>query len=238
MTLAVQRSIHEIGAKASHRALERHHAGVREWWDSRGFGHELRKRFLLGATEDGSEATLPFWSHDQVLFLIRCKLQRELRYILPSTEELPDSYKPLFIPGSFGCEIFVVEGFIDALAVAATGRTAVAVGGTCISDEQSKELRRLLPKQGCLYCLPDDDAAGAEAARTLGRQFFPQAKICAASYRGGREGHRRHVRLPGIEEDRRALDEAHGVVEGHDRHRGGGGRPDRGWPTREARLRH
>ena len=172
---------HQSVAKASHRALERR-TGVREWWDSRGFGHELRKRFLLGANEDGTEAVIPFWSRGRVIFLIRCKLQGEPRYILPSSEDLPDGHKPLFIPSSLGCEIFLVEGFIDALAVAATGRSGVAVGGTWISDEQSKELRRLLPKEGCVYCLADDDAAGAEAARTWGRQFFPQAKICEAFY--------------------------------------------------------
>ena len=88
---------------------------------------------------------IPFWHRGRVHGLIRRKLEGEPRYILPSAEELPDGHKPLFIPGSLGREIFLVEGYIDALAVAATGKSAVAVGGTWISDEQSKELRRLLP---------------------------------------------------------------------------------------------
>src|SRR5829696_3371794 len=87
---------HQSVAKASHRALERH-AGVREWWEKRGSGDELQKRFVLGANKDGTEAVIPFWSRGRVLFLIRRKLQGEPKYILPSSEELPDGYKPLFI---------------------------------------------------------------------------------------------------------------------------------------------
>ena len=49
MTLALQRSIHEIGAKASHRALERHTPAYASG-GRRGFGEELRERFLLGPT--------------------------------------------------------------------------------------------------------------------------------------------------------------------------------------------
>src|SRR5215217_6085217 len=172
---------HQSVAKASHRALERH-AGVREWWEKRGFGDELQKRFVLGANKDGTEAVIPFWSRGRVLFLIRRKLQGEPKYILPSSEELPEGYKPLFIPGSLGCEIFIVEGFIDALAVAATGRSAVAVGGTWISDEQKVDLRRLLPEEGRLYCLTDNDDSGVEAARAWGREFFPKAFVCGSSY--------------------------------------------------------
>ena len=172
---------HQSVAKASHRALERH-AGVREWWEKRGFGDELQKRFVLGANKDGTEAVLPFWSRGRVLFLIRRKLQGEPKYILPSSKELPEGYKPLFIPGSLGCEIFLVEGFIDALAVAATGRSAVAVGGTWISDEQKVDLRRLLPEEGRLYCLTDNDDSGVEAARAWGREFFPKAFVCGSSY--------------------------------------------------------
>src|SRR5215204_6789747 len=41
---------HQSAAKASHRMLVRH-AGVREWWESHGFGHELQNRFLLGANK-------------------------------------------------------------------------------------------------------------------------------------------------------------------------------------------
>jgi hypothetical protein len=36
-----------------------------------------------------------------------------------------------------------------------------------------------------IYVLPDDDASGAVAARTLGRLFFPQARVCQPSYGEG-----------------------------------------------------
>jgi DNA primase len=175
---------HQSAAKASHRALERH-GGVREWWSTRGFGHELRNRFLLGANKDGTEAVIPFWSGGRVLFLIRRKLQGEPRYIRASSEELPDGYKPLFIPGPLGCELFLVEGFIDALAVAATGRTAVAVGRTKMSVPQRGELQRIMSPESVIHILPDAHESGSEAARTWGREFFPQVKMCTAHYGEG-----------------------------------------------------
>jgi DNA primase len=171
-------------AQACHAALEQHHS-VRDWWEDRGFGDELRRRFLLGSNRDGTEAVIPFWHRGRALFLIRRKLRGEPKYLLPPAEELPDGYKPLFVPNRLGHEVFLVEGYIDALAVAAAGRSAVALGGTHFSDEQRAEMNRLLPEGGCLYCLTDDDDSGAEAARSWGREFFPTAMICSASYGEG-----------------------------------------------------
>src|SRR5215208_5048519 len=42
-------------ARACHEALTRH-PRVMEWWEARGFGQELRERFLLGANKDGTAA--------------------------------------------------------------------------------------------------------------------------------------------------------------------------------------
>ena len=168
-------------AQACHRALNQHDA-MREWWEGRGFDEDLRARFLLGANKDGTEAVIPFWHRGRVLFLVRRRLQGEPKYILPPTEELPDGRKPLFIPSPPGRGVYLVEGYIDALAVTAIGRSAVAVGGTGISEEQIKELRGILSNHSSLYCLADDDASGVEAARTWGREFFPEAKVCETSY--------------------------------------------------------
>jgi len=82
-------------------------------------------------------------------------------------------------------EIFLVEGYVDALAIAATGRPVIAVGGTGISDAQQAELRRLLPEDATLYILPDADDEGEKAARVWARKFFPNAKICPAHYGEG-----------------------------------------------------
>ena len=47
-------------AQRFHANLEEH-ASIREWWDHRGFDEEARREFLLGATDDGVAATVPWW---------------------------------------------------------------------------------------------------------------------------------------------------------------------------------
>jgi len=173
-------------ARICHLALTRHNT-IREWWEDRGFSEELQERFLLGANRDGTEAVIPFWHRDRVVGLIRRKLEGEPKYILPNVEEFPQGYRPLFIPGPLSREIFVVEGHIDALAVAASSRSTIAVGGTNISDAQRDELRRVIPEGASLYILPDADESGAVAAWEWGREFLPTAKVCQPHYEGGKD---------------------------------------------------
>src|SRR5688572_21443100 len=135
-------------AKACRGALSRH-PRVTQWWEARGFGQQLRERFLLGTNKDGTAAVIPFWHRGRVQGLIRRKLAGEPRYILPKAEEFPGGYRPLFIPGTLGREIFLVEGYIDALST--TGRNAIAIGGTDISEAQSVELRKLISEEVTIY---------------------------------------------------------------------------------------
>ena len=160
-------------ARRCHHALDEH-PGVREWWEGRGFGAELRERFLLGTNRDGTEGVIPFWNRGRVLGLVRRKLEGEPKYKLPTGE------KDLFIPGPIKQEIFLTESYPDALAVVAAGRNAIAVGGTDISDAQTEELRNLPAER--FYILPHADEPGAEAAKVWGRRFFPRAKVCPADY--------------------------------------------------------
>src|SRR5215204_3133240 len=168
-------------AKACYKVLSRHEYIV-DWWEDRGFGEELRERFLLGTNKDGTAAVIPFWHRGRVQGLIRRKLAGEPRYILPKAEEFPGGYRPLFVPGPLGREIFLVEGYIDALAIAASDRSAIAVGGTEISDAQRTELRKVVPEDATIYILTDDDESGQETARAWGREFFPRARVCHPSY--------------------------------------------------------
>jgi DNA primase len=171
--------------QACHRALEKH-THVREWWEGRGFGPELREQFLLGTNRAGTGAVIPFsGSGGRIQGLIRRKLEGEPRYFLPKAEEFVGGYRPLFIPSSPGGNIFLVEGYIDALAVAAAGRGAIAVGGTGMSLEQEAELKHLLSGDARLCILPDRDEEGAKAARAWAQMFFPKAMICPASYGEG-----------------------------------------------------
>ena len=168
-------------AQVCHGALEQH-PHVREWWEQRGFRAELKGRFLLGASTDGTEAVIPFWHRSEIRGLIRRKLEGEPKYLYPTAEDFIDGYRPLFIPGSLGGEVFLVEGIIDALAVAAAGKNVIAVGGTGISDAQLADLRRLLREDVRVYILPDGDEQGAEAARKWARHLYPQALMCKADY--------------------------------------------------------
>lgn len=167
-------------AQACHEALSRHD-NVARWWEGRGFGQELQKRFLLGANKDGTAAVVPFWYRGRVQGLIRRKLEGEPKYLFPAAEEFPRGHKPLFIPGPVRAGAFLVEGIIDALALTATGESAVAIGGTGISREQLPELERLPDP---LYVLPDADEEGAKAARKWVRDLYPKALLCPTEYGG------------------------------------------------------
>jgi DNA primase len=161
-------------AQECHRALDTHQ-NVREWWEKRGFNEELQRQFLLGANRDGTEATIPFWHRGRIKGLIHRKLEGEPKYRNPRREEFPDGHKPLFIPGPLRDDVLLVEGIVDALALAALGESVSAVGGTDISAEQMRLLEKL---PGPIYILPEGD----EAARRWVRSLYPKAFLCPAEY--------------------------------------------------------
>jgi DNA primase len=171
-------------ARACHRALERH-PHIVAWWEGRGFGEELRKRFLLGTNRNGTAAVIPFWHHGRVQGLIRRKLKGEPKYLYPKAEEFPGGHRPLFIPASVRSGAFLTEGIVDALALATIGAGAIAVGGTGMSRRQLRELDRV---PGPLYILPDADEEGEQAAREWLRKLYPKALVCPAEYEGEAAG--------------------------------------------------
>jgi DNA primase len=167
-------------AEEHHEELSRHPRVV-EWWEGRGFDKRLRERFLLGVTDDGTQATIPFWNRGRVHGLIRRKLEKdpERKYLLPKKEEFPLGHRPLFMPGRVREGMFVVEGYVDALALSALGHDVAAVGGTYLSQEQMEELKRL---PGQIYVLPDADEEGEKAARCLVEELYPKALLCPPEY--------------------------------------------------------
>ena len=171
-------------AKACHGALSRH-PHVREWWEARGFGQELRERFLLGTNKDGTAPVIPYWYRGRVQGLIRRKLEGKPKYLYPKAEEFSGGHRPLFIPASVSAGAFLTEGIVDALALAAIGEGAIAIGGTTISREQLRELDRV---PGPLYILPDADEEGEQAAREWARKLYPKALVCPPDYEGEATG--------------------------------------------------
>jgi DNA primase len=169
-----------VQARACHGALSRY-PHVSQWWEDRGFGEELRERFLLGANKDGTAAVIPFWHRGRVHGLIRRKLEGEPKYLYPKAEEFSGGHRPLFIPASASASAFLAEGIVDALALAAIGEDAIAVGGTGMSQEQLRELDAV---PGPLYILPDVDEEGKQAAREWARKLYPKALVCPAEYEG------------------------------------------------------
>jgi len=167
-------------AEKAHEALQQY-LHVPEYWERRGFGEDLQKRFLLGAVLGGTEATIPFWNMGRVHGLIRRKLENGSghKYVLPTKDDLLLGYRPLFIPGSAHGEVFLVEGYVDALTLVSLGYPAIAVGGTHISDRQMQELRQL---RGPFYVLPDTDESGIKAARDWAKQLYPKAFVCPPNY--------------------------------------------------------
>jgi DNA primase len=170
-------------AEVYHQALSSH-PNVVAYLEQRGFNEELRRRFLLGANRDGSAVVIPFWNRGRIQGLIRRQLYREPKYILPPKEDFPSGYKSLFIPGSTQGDLHIVEGYFDAMAIAALDLSAIAVGGTGISQQQKIELEKL---KGTLYIFPDADDEGTKASREWGREFYPRARLCLAEYGEGRK---------------------------------------------------
>ncbi len=167
-----------VQARACHGALCCY-PHVSQWWEDRGFGEELRERFLLGANKDGTAAVIPFGHRGRVQGLIRRKLEGEPKYLYPKSEEFPGGHRALFIPASVSVGAFLAEGIVDALALAAIGESAIAVGGTGMSQEQVRELDAV----PCpLYILPDADEEGKQAAREWARKLYPKALVCSAEY--------------------------------------------------------
>jgi DNA primase len=168
-------------ARACHRALDGN-LRAREWWEERGFGPELRERFLLGTNRDGTAAVIPYWHRGRVQGLIRRKLEGEPKYLYPKAEEYPGGRRPLFIPAPLRAGALLVEGIVDSLAAAGLGEGGIAVGGTGVSERQIRELEKV---PGRLYVLPDADKPGVEAARKLTRALYPKALLCSPRYGDG-----------------------------------------------------
>jgi DNA primase len=124
-------------------------------------------------------AVIPFWNRGRVEGFVRRYLEGEPKYKLQKAEKFVRGYRPLFIPGTAHGEVFLVEGYVDALALAALGYSAVAVGGTHASDRQLEELRRL-PE--LIYILPDSDEPGNKAAREWVEKLCPKALLCPTNY--------------------------------------------------------
>ncbi len=170
-------------AEKVHSALARH-PDVAEWWEGRGFDEGLRRRFLLGAAEGA--AIIPFWNGGRVQSFVRRNLEGSPKYRLPKAEEFVRGHRPLFVPGPVRATTFLVEGYVDALALAALGYPAIAVGGTGISERQAEELARI---PGPLYVLPDADEPGEKAARVWVEELYPKALLCPPRYeKEGAEG--------------------------------------------------
>jgi DNA primase len=165
-------------AEEHQEALSRYPRVV-EWWESRGFGASIRERFLLGAADGGVVATIPFWNKGRVHGVVRRRLEGGPKYVLPKKEEFPLGHRPLFVPTRVGGGTFVVEGYVDALALAALGYGVAAVGGTYPNREQLEELGRLPDR---LYVLPDADEEGEKAARRLVEDLYPKAALCPPDY--------------------------------------------------------
>lgn len=167
-------------AKSSHEELLRQ-PRIAEYWQARGFDDELQKRFLLGSNRDGTSAIIPFWHRGRIYGIIRRQLQRDPKYLLPEAKNFPNGYKPLFIPTALQGDVYIVEGFVDALALAAMGFNVVAIGGNKISSKQLEDLQRFSED---LFILPDADRSGVLAEEWT-RLLYPRSKICPAEYGEG-----------------------------------------------------
>jgi DNA primase len=169
-----QEAEHLRQAQEAHKRLSER-PNVAACWEDLRFNEELQEKFLLGSNDEGKAAIIPFWNKGRVLGLIHRNLEGEPEYSLPREEEFPDGYRPLFVPGAVRGDVFLVEGYVDALVTAALGFDAVAVGETNISQRQKEELMRL---PGLIYIVPSSDEESEKAARQWVEDLYPKALLC------------------------------------------------------------
>jgi len=112
-------------------------------------------------------ATIPFFHLGRIHGLIHCSLQGEPKYVLPEAEDFADGYKPLFIPNSTHGDVHQVGDYLDALALAALGLSALAADRTGMSEEQKAELAQL---NGLIFIFPDDERAARASSVWVRRQ--------------------------------------------------------------------
>jgi hypothetical protein len=168
-------------ADRNHRRLEEDtsRAGrAREYLDGRGFDEELRRRFLLGLSSDGS-ISIPFWNSGRIHGIIR-RTSGSSKYLAPKTEEMPLGRKPLMMKDPLRDEVvFLVEGFLDHLALSACGVPSVGIGCATPSASQIKDLRNLIRRGHEIVVVPDNDknGRGIEAARKTVEKLYPGARM-------------------------------------------------------------
>jgi DNA primase len=156
-----------------------------EWWAGRSFTPEMQEQFLLSGQKlyEGRYATFPLTANKQMYCFVGRNIDDDPnapKYIAPKEENLPPgmTQQPLFVPapirkGGF----YLVEGYIDALALAASGHQAVAIGGTNPGELREAQLLELCDKAGPAYIIPDKDETGVKTAREWAKLLYPNALI-------------------------------------------------------------
>src|SRR5215217_367333 len=173
-------------ARELHEKLA-NHPEIERWWEERGFSEELRREFLLGGSDP--IATVPYWDRTgRPQAIITRNLGSESpKYQYPPIEEFASKTRPLMVFGpkiSSGKSLFLVEGPLDGLAVAATGATAIALGGNRMSITQRQESVELVSGYSRLKFIPllDGDEAGKEATVELLRDLYPHVLHAEVDY--------------------------------------------------------
>lgn len=82
------------------------------------------------------------------------------KYLNSPQTELFDKSKLLYSPSHVGKNLFLVEGYIDAIALSQHGMRAIAPMGTSISEHHLEDLWRI---DTCIYLAFDGDTAGQHA---------------------------------------------------------------------------
>jgi CHC2 zinc finger len=175
-------------AEANHRRLEQEQGKspqarkAREYLEGRGFGKNLRLKFLLGVTR-GGDISIPYWSGGRVHGIVRRTWGGDGRgkYMVPRTEEMPLGRKPLMIKDALpaGCIVLQVEGFLDHLALCAAGIPSIGIGCAKPSADQIEDMKDLIRRDHEIVVLPDNDkeGTGVKAARRTVQRLYPSARM-------------------------------------------------------------
>jgi hypothetical protein len=156
-----------------------------EWWAGRGFTPEMQEQFLLSGQKlyEGCYATFPLTANKQTYCFVGRNIDDDPdapKYLAPKEANLPPgmTQQPLYQPapirkGGF----FLVEGYIDAMAIAAAGHEAVAIGGTNPGELREQQLRELSTHAGPALIIPDKDETGVKTAREWAQMLYPNAEV-------------------------------------------------------------
>jgi DNA primase len=173
-------------ARGYHTNLQEDPAATR-YLEERGISEDLRARFLIGVLGDGSGITIPYFDRrKRPQSIITRNFDGDPTYQYWPVEQFVGGRRGLMVFGGLPQRgtVPIVEGPFDALAVAAAGGCAIALGGSSISESQMRDLEGIVSDRKKLKFVTflDADPAGVEASLSVAKRAYPHIRYARTDH--------------------------------------------------------